>query len=182
MKIELTEKQLIEMYINGNNESVAIIYKKYWKLFLSVSKKYICNNEDAEDLVHSVIEKLLTTPLDKRIKQFCNINSVPSFFYTIIRNASLDYLRKKKINTINLEQAEEPINIENELIQSLEYSKVGLSKSEIICFEEYLNGNKPQAISIKLNKNLSTVKNTLHNAKQKIIKHYKANNNFTRLY
>jgi len=175
MKLELTEKQLIEMYIIGNNESISIIYKKYWKLFLSVSKKYICNTEDAEDLVHSVIERLLVMPTDKRIKQFYNVNSLSSFFYSIIKNASLDYLRKRKISTINLEQAVEPINNEDEVILSLEYSKVGLSKNEMICLEEYLNGNKPQAISNKLNKNLSTVKNTLHNAKQKIIKYYQVN-------
>jgi RNA polymerase sigma factor (sigma-70 family) len=171
----IPENELIEMYIQGNNESLSLLYTKYWTLFKAVSGKYLCNEHDAEDLVHSVIEKLLLMPIDKRNKNFSGVKSVSSFFYTIIKNASLDQLRKKKINCVSIEfiDISEDDVLEN---KKLKYKKAGLSSSELFCLEEYLSGKKPQQISQETSRSVSTIKNTLHNAKQKILIYYKKKN------
>jgi RNA polymerase sigma factor (sigma-70 family) len=171
----IQDNELINMYINGNNESLSVLYTKYWSLFKAVSKKYLCNNHDAEDLVHSVIERLLMMPLDKRVKNFYEVKSVSSFFYTVIKNASLDQLRKKKIKCVSLDFVDVS---EDEILENkrLKYKHAGLSSSELFCLEEYLSGKKPQQISQETSRSVSTIKNTLHNAKQKILIYYKKKN------
>ena len=171
----IPENELIAMYITGNNDSLSILYTKYWTLFKAVSKKYLCNEHDAEDLVNTVIEKLLLMPIDKRNKNFSGVKSVSSFFYTIIKNASLDQLRKKKISSVSIDSVDV---VEDDVLENkkLKYKKAGLSSSELFCLEEYLAGKKPKQISIETNRSVSTIKNTLHNAKQKILIYYKKKN------
>ncbi|ABG60207.1 hypothetical protein CHU_2965 [Cytophaga hutchinsonii ATCC 33406] len=175
MRLEKTETELLEMYCKGCNDSLAIIYSQYWGLFKSVSKKYLCN-DDCEDLIHSVIEKLLLMPIEKRILQFSNIRSIKSFFYVMIKNASLDYLRKRRLNCVNIEYAahsHEEQNSDSYLV--LEYKNVGLSVTEMKIFEEYINGLKPKAIASQHQKAVSTIKNILNNSKRKILRYYKEN-------
>jgi RNA polymerase sigma factor (sigma-70 family) len=170
-----SEVELLELYRNGCNESLSLIYSRYYNLLTKASKKYLCNNQDAEDLIQSVIEKLLSLTIEKRIQRFSNIQSVPSFFYTIIKNASLDYLRKKKISCVSLEYVTNQVEELDEIATiELEYENIGLSQSEMMCFEAYINGKKPKEISLKFSKTISTTKNTLNNAKKKIIKYYQS--------
>jgi len=172
-----SESELIEMYISGNDDSLGVIYMTYYKLFLAVSKKYLCSTEDAEDLVSSVLERLLSTSIESRIQRYGKVRSVKNFFYTVIKNASLDRLRKKKLNCVSIDYA---LNSSEESVDDafiiLQYNNVGLSKSEALCFEEYLSGKRPREISVKHSKSVSTVKNTLTNAKRKILTHYRQKN------
>jgi RNA polymerase sigma factor (sigma-70 family) len=173
MRLQKSESELLDMYCKGCNDSLAIIYTNYWRLFKSVSKKYLCN-DDSEDLIHSVIEKLLLMPVEKRMLQFSNVRSIKSFFYVLIKNASLDYLRKRKLDCVGIEYAtHSPEERNDNSYLALEYENVGLSEMEMKLFEEYINGLKPKAIASQHRKSISTVKNTLNNAKRKILRYYK---------
>jgi len=175
MRLQKNESELLSMYCNGCNDSLAIIYTNYWKLFKSVSKKYLCN-DDSEDLIHSVIEKLLLMPVEKRMLLFSNVRSIKSFFYVLIKNASLDYIRKRKLDCVNIDFATNYFEEQNgDSYLELEYKNVGLSETEMKLFEEYINGSKPKNIATEYGKAISTVKNTLNNAKRKILRYYKEN-------
>lgn len=178
MKNKVTDEILLESYKNGCNVSLSNLYLRYYPLFMKVSKKYLCNKEEAEDLIHSVMERLLCLSIENRIKRFDKINNVSSFFYTIIKNASLDLIRKKKLEIVNTDSIVNIIpNDEScDTKLALEYKHSGLTSMEILYFEEYLKGTKPRHIALKFSKSISTIKNTLNSSKKKIISNYKSNN------
>lgn len=175
MKELTSDSVLLENYINGCNKSLSKIYSKHYPLFMKVSKKYLCNIEEAEDLIHSVIERLLTLSIEKRKERFGSVRIVGSYFYIIIKNASLDYIKKKKLNYVNVDsyivKISDDFGDENNI--ELEYQNSGLSPTEIIYFEEYLNGVKPRQLATKYSKSVSTIKNSIHASKVKIISKYK---------
>lgn len=173
----MTYEELVNQYINGNNDCLTIIYNKHWNLYKKVSKQYICDINEAEDLVQSVFLKLIEMPIEKRIQYFRKIDSLPAFFYKMIKNACLDFNKKRRIKFTSLvtDQYSDANEVEYKKYLDIDYKIVGLSTNETLFFEDHLENLKPRQISLKHKKSVSTIKNTLNNAKKKIIKYYMNN-------
>ena len=76
--------------------------KLYRKLFL-FAKSLIGNTEEARDIVSESFIKLWAQK-----NTFSNMGHLQVYFYTVIKNSCIDYLRKDKLRT----------KLENQLIQS----------------------------------------------------------------
>jgi len=172
MKNEKIDNDIITLYIKGDNRALELIYHNYYSKMKVIAKRYLCNLEDAEDLVNNVLIKLLDMPIEKRLKHFSNINSLSAFFYTLIKNRSLDEIKRKKIPSVCIDNIKQIEYIESETERSLDYKTIGLSNTEMEVFELYLESKKVSEISKMLNKNLNTTKNILQNAKRKVINSY----------
>lgn len=92
----LSDEQLIKKYLDGDEESLALLIERYFKLIYSFIFRSISNREEAEDLTQEVFLKAWSS-----IKRFDQQKSFKTWIYTIARNRVIDFLRKKKNTTIS---------------------------------------------------------------------------------
>jgi len=138
----------------------------YKPLFLYV-KKRVNIKEDAEDLTQDIFLKL-----SKADNQ--NINSIKSWVFSIAKNTIIDYYRKKKISTTEIED----IPFEPEVVDkdaAVELSKcVARFVNELP--EEYrsimtlseLEGVPQKEIAERLNMNYVTVRSKVQRGRKKL--------------
>jgi RNA polymerase sigma factor (sigma-70 family) len=173
MKSKLNDSDLIKQYCDGNDQMIGILYVQYHSLFMATSRKYFCDIACAEDVVQDVLLKFLSYRIEKRVELFSNIRSIKAFIYTAVRNMALDRIRKKKLiltdlSDINLPE-EDSQNYNNIIV---DYNNVGLSPKESIYFNDYINDISLDEISRRNGVKKNSVKNTIQNAKKKIIAFY----------
>ncbi len=82
---------MISQYLAGDLESLEILIQKYLKSIYGFVYRYIGNPADAEDVTQEVFFKVW-----KSFKKFDQKRNFKTWLYSIAKNASIDYLRKKK--------------------------------------------------------------------------------------
>lgn len=86
-----SDGQLIEKYLKGDKESLEILIKTYLKLVYSFVRQIVHDEAEAEDLTQEVFVRVW-----KNLKKFDQKKSFKTWIMSIAKNASVDYLRKKK--------------------------------------------------------------------------------------
>lgn len=88
---QLDDNELIRRYCEeGNTNYLGILFKRYSHLVLGLCIKYLKNEDEAQDLVMNIFEKL-TADLKKHKIEFFK-----SWLYTYSKNMCLMELRKKQ--------------------------------------------------------------------------------------
>ena len=85
------DKQLIKNYLGGDEESFSILLDRYLKYIYNFAYRLCGNKGDAEDITQDTFLKVW-----KKIKNYNGKNSFKTWLFTIARNTTIDYLRKKK--------------------------------------------------------------------------------------
>jgi RNA polymerase sigma-70 factor (ECF subfamily) len=99
----MTDEQIMQRMKDKDPAAFNEMYDKlYRKLFL-FAKSLIGNTEEARDIVSESFIKLWAQK-----NTFSNMGHLQVYFYTVIKNSCIDYLRKDKLRT----------KLENQLIQS----------------------------------------------------------------
>lgn len=99
----MTDEQIMQKIKDKDPAAYNEVYDKlYRKLFL-FAKSLIGNTEEARDIVTESFIKLWSQK-----NSFSNMVHLQVYFYTVIKNSCIDYLRKDKLRT----------KLENQLIQS----------------------------------------------------------------
>ena len=101
MKKHLTkieEYKLIQSYKKGNIKALKQIYEAYAEEMYNISLRLLKNKEDAEDIVQEVF-----TDAFKNINDFRFDSSLGYWLKRITINKSINLLKKKNINILNLE-------------------------------------------------------------------------------
>ncbi len=88
---EKTEQQLIAEYLKGDEKSLEFLIHKYLRPVYNFVYNFVGNDADAEDIVQDVFVKVW-----KNIKKFNEKKSFKTWIFTIAKNTSLDFLKKKK--------------------------------------------------------------------------------------
>lgn len=87
----LEDNELITRYCNeGNNQYLGILFKRYSHLVLGLCIKYLKNEDEAQDMVMQIFEKLSSDLKKHKIEFF------KSWLYTYSKNMCLMELRKKQ--------------------------------------------------------------------------------------
>lgn len=142
---KIDEKELSELFIElKHNNKIAFekLYSKYNKLIYSIAFSILKNKTDSEDIVQTVFTKLYTMSKDK-----LPIQKQASWLYSLTKNETISFLRKKKHN-IDLEsiyEIEDRDNEINNIIDQIEFNRL-ISK---------LNDKEKQVVSLKILVNLS---------------------------
>lgn len=142
---KIDEKELKELFIElKHNNKIAFekLYAKYNKLVYGVAFSILKNKEDSEDVVQIVFSKLY-----KIDKSKLPSNKEASWLYTLTKNETISFLRKKN-NDINLEsiyEIEDKDNEINNIIDQVEFNRLISG----------LNDKEKQIISLKILANLS---------------------------
>ncbi len=86
-----SETQLITKYLAGDEESLETLIKCYLKPIYSFVCRYIRSSQDAEDITQEVFVKVW-----RNLKKFDKNKSFKTWIFSIAKNTSIDWLRKKK--------------------------------------------------------------------------------------
>ncbi len=163
----ITDEQLIEKYLKGDEKSLEVLIKRYLKPIHSFTYKNIGNSEMAQDLTQEVFVKVW-----KNLKKFNRKKQFKSWVFTIAKNTAIDFLRQKKKDTFSLN--EDLLSDKSDFIKNLEQKdtlsevhtalqKLSINYRAIILLknEGELTFNE---IAQKLNEPLNTIKSRYRRA------------------
>lgn len=96
---KLEDYDLIQSALKGDQSSYDRLMKKYYRLVSNLINRMIYNKDDVEDLAQEAFIKAFNS-LDKFDHQF----AFSTWLYKIASNNCIDYLRKKKLNTVSIDK------------------------------------------------------------------------------
>ncbi len=96
---KVEDYELIDRAISGEQSAYDKLMRKYYNLVHNLIFRMIYNKEDVEDLAQEAFIKAFNS-LDKFDRQF----AFSTWLYKIASNNCIDYLRKKKLNTISIDK------------------------------------------------------------------------------
>ena len=105
---------------NGNERAFEFVFNSYYPSLSRFSYSFIKDQDKAESLVQEVFIKLW----EKR-KNMIDIENLLSYLMTMVRNQSIDYLRKEKANSklyLNV-KPDESVNTTEEQISKNEFEE-----------------------------------------------------------
>lgn len=87
----LLDKNLIQQYLKGDEKSLELLINKYLKQIYGFVYKSVGSVADAEDITQDVFVKAW-----RNIRKFDQKRDFKPWVFQIAKNASIDYLRKKR--------------------------------------------------------------------------------------
>jgi len=106
--------ELIKQAINGDQKAYAELLERYRDAIYFTLLKMVNNASDAEDLTIEAFGKAF-----KNIKQYTPNFAFSTWLFKIASNNAIDFMRKKKLNNISIEESlhdsdSAPVNIRSE--------------------------------------------------------------------
>ncbi|MCP4632399.1 MAG: sigma-70 family RNA polymerase sigma factor [candidate division Zixibacteria bacterium] len=93
------ERELINAALKGDQNAYRELFEAHRKAIFHIVTKIIHNNEEARDLVQETFIKAFGSLASYRFEY-----RFSTWLYKIAANNSIDYLRKKKINSLSLDK------------------------------------------------------------------------------
>jgi len=162
MVTPLHETILIEGLKEGNVKIYDYLFHLYYSGLVVFVKKYIPDNNVAEDIVQDFFVKLWVNR-----EKLTEIASIKAYFFSSVKNRCIDYLRheiaKGKVEKQLLEKFSEATGVENLFIESELREQIfnAINKLPSVCREVFLmnriEGLKPAEIAEKKGISIRTV-------------------------
>lgn len=172
---DIDEIYFSEKYIQGDNDSLGVLYKFYYSKLVLLAFKYLSDTEKSRDVVGSVFETLLVLPTKKRNELLLHKQKgLYPLLLVIVKNKCLDTLKQQKnrlkiINFISVNTVIGTNNIVNRYnMEAFNLLLDNLPKREREILRLHLNGYKHEEIAEREKISYNTVRNTIHSAKQKV--------------
>lgn len=97
-EINREDREIVSRILNGEKNEFTKIEKRYGSLIYSLLHKMVHNREDAKDLTQEAFIKIYSN-----LSSYNPIYPFSSWILKISSNTCIDFLRKKKIETIPIE-------------------------------------------------------------------------------
>ncbi len=165
---------IIKQCKSGNREAQKALYNKYSPLLLGICKRYLSNQQDAEDVFLEGMFKIFDN-----IKNYKGEGSFEGWMKRIMVNEALMHIRKhKKLKLMaewtQLDQPEQPLILDQLAVEELKFMIEELPTGYRTIFNLYvLEGYKHREIADLLNISINTSKSQLILAKKKMQEYLK---------
>ncbi len=182
----LEDDKWVQLAVKGDEKAYAKLSNKYQKPLYFHIRKMIRETDYVEDLVQDIFMKAF-----KNLKNYKNDYAFSTWLYRIATNHTIDYLRKKKLDTfsINTDSSDEdqaPIQLEDEdthtdepMIRRQRKNKVHEAidqlpeKYRLIILKRHIEEKSYQEISEEMDIPLGTVKAHIFRARELLYKYMK---------
>jgi RNA polymerase sigma factor (sigma-70 family) len=176
--LEATQEPSLTIVRNNGDKTIGKLYIRHFNELLFMAYHLVGNEEEAEDVVSGIFEKLITkyTAIwDSKIEE--SETELIGYLKISVRNACYDILRSRKRKNAILYRVgnalqfwKTPEVYSKFQRDAFEMMMTELSLREKEIFELHLEGYKNSEIAERLKLSELTVRNTLHNAKKRIRK------------
>jgi RNA polymerase sigma factor (sigma-70 family) len=102
------EEQIINRILKGEQTAFAVLVEKYQNYVFTLVLRFTENREDAEEIAQDVFVKVYRSLAD-----FRGDSKFSTWLFTITRTTCLSFLRKKKLETLSLDNERTGIQVEN---------------------------------------------------------------------
>jgi RNA polymerase sigma factor (sigma-70 family) len=185
MQAELTDTDIIQQVLQGNQSAYATLVSRYQNFVFTIVLRYVKAREDAEEVAQDVFVKAYRSLAD-----FKGTSKFSTWLYTITTTSSITFLRKKKLEVHSLDN-EKVFAVADNLDGGMSANQVE-QKSKVAMVNgaiDLLSPHDAQIITLfykgeqtleeiaqTLGKEVNTVKVQLHRArtrlKEKMQKHF----------
>lgn len=179
--IEIALDEQVELCRNGDKQAYFEVYRQFAKPMLNSSMRIVNNMADAEDMVQEAF-----TDAFKNLERFTYKSPFEAWLKRIVINKSLDLLRRRKMNFVNIDH----VQVENSAFVEMDEEtftyKINRIKKAIttlpdvqrIIFNLYAVDEIPQEeIANMLGLSHNNVRTLYHRAKKKILEFLKHEEN-----
>lgn len=177
-----TEKELVKKIIARDEKSLFALYKTYHNPLRNFIFRKLNDHQLAEEIAHDVFLEFIESLRDFRYQ--C---SLKTFLFTIARNKSIDYIRKKKIKKIlfsalpsfvveGLSAVLPDDTLEKKVVEEkIEDTLHTLPREyQIILRLKYIENKSVEYIAANLVKTFKSTESLLFRARQAFIKIYRS--------
>ncbi len=106
-----SDAHLIEAYLKGDYKALDILVGRYLEPVYNFITRYSGDSSEAQDLTQETFLKAW-----KNIKKFDRTKSFKTWIFTIARNTTLDWFRKKKSVSLSLFDVEGDVSLADTLV------------------------------------------------------------------
>jgi len=102
-----SDQKLITDYLRGDEKSLEILIRRYLKPIYSFVYRYVGDEQETEDITQEVFVKMW-----RNLKKFDKNKKFQTWIFSIAKNASLGFLKKKKttpFSSFENEEGENPL-------------------------------------------------------------------------
>jgi len=98
MSTGLSDNEIISQVLNGNQQAYAGLVNRYQSYAFTLAMRMVKNREDAEEVAQDSFVKAY-----KYLADFKGTSKFSTWFYTIVNNTGISFLRKKKLDIHSLD-------------------------------------------------------------------------------
>jgi RNA polymerase sigma factor (sigma-70 family) len=102
------DEEIINRVLKGDQAAYALILERYQNYVFTLVLRFTENREDAEEIAQDVFVKAYRSLAD-----FRGDSKFSTWLFTITRTTCLSFLRKKKLDTLSLDNERTGIQVEN---------------------------------------------------------------------
>lgn len=99
--MERTDNELVQECLGGNNEAFSELITRYKRLVYSVAYKFSRDNEEVNDMAQDTFIKIY-----KSLSKYDSQYKFSTWSVKVATNICLDHVRRKKLNSVSLEEIE----------------------------------------------------------------------------
>ncbi|PIZ64997.1 hypothetical protein COY14_03285 [Candidatus Roizmanbacteria bacterium CG_4_10_14_0_2_um_filter_36_9] len=181
-KFEMT---LVSGILNRNERALNTLYKTYRRMIFQYVSKRITHAHIAEEITQDIFIQLLESLRDFRFE-----SSLKTYIYSITRNKTIDYMRKKKIKrivfshlpsflveglmSVLMEDGLEKEDLQNKLEKT--FSEIP-DDYELILRLKYIEEESVQTIAKKMLRSFKSTESLLYRARKSFIRAYSHSDN-----
>jgi len=127
--MDFSDEQIISKYLAGDEKSLEILIGRHIKPIYSFVYRYVGNIQEAEDITQEVFVKMW-----RNLKGFNQNKIFKTWIFAIAKNASIDYLKKKKNIAFSgfkdkegnslIENIADPISLPDKIFRRMEIGRI----------------------------------------------------------
>ncbi|NTE05319.1 sigma-70 family RNA polymerase sigma factor [Agrobacterium tumefaciens] len=177
MTQEITDLMLIEKILNGQTDQYSLLVKRHQRFVFTLAIRFAKNREDAEEIAQDCFIKAY-----KALGTFKQTSKFSTWLYTITYTTAMTFLRKKRLDTLSINDDETFLQLENHTSgfmadgyerkdshQFLNQAITQLMPDDATIITLFYQGEQSlEEIGITLHMEPNTIKVKLHRARQRL--------------
>src|ERR1700749_2557112 len=109
MQSKLSDIELIEQTLAGNQAAYADLIKRHQRFVFTLAMRFSKNREDAEEIAQDCFIKAY-----KSLASFQRQSKFSTWLYSIVYTTAMTFLRKKRVDTDSIDDENTYIQLENQ--------------------------------------------------------------------
>jgi RNA polymerase sigma factor (sigma-70 family) len=109
MQSKLTDIELIEQTLAGNQSAYADLVKRHQRFVFTLAMRFTKTREDAEEVAQDSFIKAY-----RNLQNFAGQSKYSTWMYTIVYTTAMTFLRKKRLDTSSIDDENNFIQVENQ--------------------------------------------------------------------